>query len=270
VFLTAVGAIAAEEPAPVQVPWEKASFSAGVFYSKIESRLRVGVGQRVGLDAENLFALKPDETVFRVDGSWRFSDNRKHRLDLTWFSFRRSARTDVLQDFTIDNKEGVPVTLNAGTTIHSYVNVDIYEGSYSYSFFQDDRVDFAARAGLYVMPVGIGVKAESYVNKEGSTRFTAPLPVFGYRLDLALTPRWFIRTGAQAFYIEYAGFKGTLLQGQGAVEYVPFKNLAFGVGFDRLNFDLESRGNSYGGVNVNGSLAFAYTGAQLYLRTFFR
>lgn len=269
-FLLLAGGGWAEESVPSQSPWEKAGISAGVFYSKIESQVRLGVGTRLGVDAENLFALNPDETVFRIDGNWRFSDNRKHRLDLMWFSFRRSAQTDILEGFTFENREGETVTVNAGTTLNSFINVDIYEGAYSYSFFQDDRVDFAARVGLYVMPVNLGVKTERIENKEGSARFTAPLPVLGYRLDLALTPRWFIRTGAQAFYVEYAGFKGSLLQSQGALEYVPWKNLAVGLGFDRFNFDLESRGASYAGVNVNGRVRFSYTGLQFYLRTFFK
>jgi hypothetical protein len=269
-LLLIAGHLRAMESSVPPQPWEKAGISAGVFYSKIESRLRVGVGSRVGVDAENLLALNPDETVFRVDGNWRFSDNRKHRLDLMWFSFHRSARTEVLDDFTIENNEGELVTINAGTTINSYLNIDIYEGSYSYSFFQDDRVDLAARVGLYVMPIGLGVQAEGVGNKQASGRFTAPLPVLGYRLDLALTPRWYIRTGAQFFYIEYAGFKGSLLQGQGALEFVPLKNLAVGLGFDHLNFDLQSQGASYAGVNVNGQASVAYTGLQLYLRTFFR
>jgi len=86
--------------------------------------------------------------------------------------------------------------------IGSGVGVDIYEVAYSYSFFQDDRINLAAGLGYYIMPMDFGLNAAGLVNEEGSARFTAPLPVLGLRMDFALTPKWFIRKGSQIFYLE--------------------------------------------------------------------
>lgn len=55
--------------------------------------------------------------------------------------------------------------------------------SYSYSFFQDDRVDLAVSIGVYVMPIDFGVKVSGVLDEGGSEKFTAPLPVFGLRLE---------------------------------------------------------------------------------------
>ena len=82
-------------------------------------------------------------------------------------------------------------------------DLDIYELAYSYSFFQDERIDLAASIGLYVMPIDFSIKSIGALEVEGSQRFTAPLPPLGLRMDIALTPKWFIRTGSQIFYLEY-------------------------------------------------------------------
>jgi hypothetical protein len=77
--------------------------------------------------------------------------------------------------------------------------LDIYELAYSYSFLQDDRIDLAALIGLYVMPIDFGINVAGLVNVNESEKFTAPLPVVGLRMDIALAPRWFLRTGTQIF-----------------------------------------------------------------------
>jgi hypothetical protein len=249
-----------------QGPWEKAGIEAGVFFSRIQSHARYGAGIGVDVDPEKLFGLTEQETVFRTNGFWRFTDNRRHRVDLMWFSFRRDANRKVTEDFDLTDRNGDPITVVAGTEVQSAFDVDIYETSYSYSFFQDDRFDLAARVGLYTMPIRSEINASGFSDTQSSHKFTAPLPVIGYRLDMALTPKWMVRTGTQIFYFKYQSFEGSLVQAQGAVEYKVFKNTALGVGVDTFNFDFSATNTDYPGVDLDGSVGFQYTGLQLYAR----
>lgn len=200
-------------------PWETVGLSAGYFISDVDTSLRLGTGLGVKIDLEDLLGLDSTNSVFRVGGLWRFTDNQRHRLDLSWFSLSRDSTLEILGDITFENDEGEEITIGAGTTVDSFFDLDIYQLSNSYSFFQDDRLDLAAGIGLYIMPIDLGLSTSGFVNERASADFTAPLPVLGLRMDVALTPRWYIRTGTQVFYVEYENFTGSILSFAAAVEY---------------------------------------------------
>ena len=197
----------------------------GCFLSTTDTSFRIGSGIGLSIDAEEALNLDATNSVFRADALWRFSDNKRHRLELTWFSLNRVATRQIGQDITIKDKDGNPITIKAGTAVESYFDLDIYELAYSYSFFQDDRIDLAAGVGFYIMPLDFGLRSSGLVEEDGSASFTAPLPVFGLRMDVALTPKWFLRTGSQIFYLEYDSFTGSVFEFNAAVEYNPWKHL---------------------------------------------
>jgi hypothetical protein len=250
-------------------PWETVGLSAGYFISDVDTSLRLGAGLGVDIDLEDLLGLDSTNSVFRVGGLWRFTDNQRHRLDLSWFSLSRDSTLEILGDITFENDEGEEITIGAGTTVDSFFDLDIYQLSYSYSFFQDDRLDLAAGIGLYIMPIDLGLSTSGFVNERASANFTAPLPVLGLRMDVALTPRWYIRTGTQVFYLEYKNFTGSILSFAAAVEYKPWEHVGIGVGFDTLGINIEADGEDWPEIDLRGKVQFNYTGLQLYLRLFF-
>ncbi|MBI5553014.1 MAG: hypothetical protein HY911_15995 [Desulfobacterales bacterium] len=259
----------AEEKAAAEAPWEKFGVNLGLFASATSSGFRIGSGVGVSVDVEEALGLDSSTLAFRADALWRFTQNRRHRLDFTWFSIHRDGHKQIGQDITIEDSNGEEVTIPAGTTVEGHFDLDIYELAYSYSFFQDERVDLAASLGLYVMPMDFGLSATGLVNESGSQDFTAPLPVVGLRMDFALTPQWFIRSGTQVFYAEYESFKGGVLNFHAAVEYNPWSHVGLGLGFDTLNIHLEADGEDYPAVDLRGEVDFNYTGVQLYARVFF-
>ena len=261
--------VRAEEWNLEEKPWEKFGANFGVFMSATDTSFRIGSGVGLDIDVEELLDLDTTSTVFRTDALWRFSKNRRHRLDFTWFAFKRDGTKQIGQDITIEDGDGNPITIDAGTTINAFFDLDIYEVAYSYSFFQDDRIDLAAGLGLYIMPLDFGLKATGLIDEEGSAKFTAPLPVLGLRMDFALTPQWFIRTGSQIFYLKYENFTGSVLEFRAALEYNPWKHVGIGLGFDSLVVKVEADGQDYPEIDFKGNVEFNYTGFQLYLRIFY-
>jgi hypothetical protein len=247
-------------------PWEKAGANLGVFLSALNTSFRIGSGVGLDIDVEEALGLDSNDTVFRADAFWRFSDNRRHRLDLTWFSFRRDGSRQIFQDITFEDENGNPTTIEAGTNVEANFDLDIYQLAYSYSFIQDERLDLAAGIGLYVMPIDYGLRAIGAVESEASEDFTAPLPVIGLRMDVVLAPKWFVRTGSQVFYLEYEDFTGSILEFRAALEYNPWQHVGFGLGFDALGIQLESDGEDWPGIDFRGNVEFNYTGLQLYVR----
>lgn len=250
-------------------PWEKFNVNLGGFYSNTESSVRVGGGLGVDLDIEKTLDIQVNNTVFRAESGWRFSDNRKHRLDVSWFALHRDAIRTIGQNFDITRPDGSTTTIVAGSEVTSHFNLDIYEVAYSYSFLQDERVDLAFLTGLYVMPIDFGLKSSGVSEAEGSLKFSAPLPVLGFRMDFVLAPKWFFRSQSQFFYAAYKNFQGRLAEMRGAIEYTPLQHVGIGLGFDTLQASFEATGKDYPNVDLSGKVLFQNNGLQLYAKYFF-
>jgi hypothetical protein len=245
-------------------PWEKFSVSLGTFLSNTESSVRLGSGLGLDLNIEDVLGLETKTSVLRAETFWRFSHNRRHRLDASWFALRRTANRTLGEDFDIKDSDGNTVTIQAGSNIESHFNLDIIQAAYSYSFIQDDRLDLAAVGGFYIMPINFGLTATRVTTAEKNLKFTAPLPVVGLRLDVALTPKWYLRTGSQFFYVEYGSFTGKLTELRAAVEFLPVKHFGVGLGVDSMRFRLAANSEDYPNINLNGKVELEYTGLQLY------
>jgi len=250
-------------------PWEKFNLDLGYFIANTKTDFRLGSGLGFSVDVEDLLGLDTTNSAFRAGASWRFTDNRRHRLDFEWFSFRRDGSRTIGEDIHYKDEDGNDQVIEAGTQVDSFFDFDIYEVAYSYSFFQDDRIDLAGSLGLYVMPIDFGLNATGLINYGRSETFTAPLPTFGLRADFAITPKWFFRSGIKVFYLEIGEFAGSILETHAAIEYLPWKHLGFGLGFDSLNVHVEADGEDYPGIDFKGEVDFRYTGLLLYTKLYF-
>ena len=108
-------------------PWEKFSFNLGAFFSTSSTDLRFGSGVGVSIDVEDLLGLDSTSSVFRLDSYWRFSDNRRHRVDFSWFSYNRSGTRTIDENITITPPEGEDIVIPADTKIESFYDLDIYQ-----------------------------------------------------------------------------------------------------------------------------------------------
>jgi hypothetical protein len=253
-----------------RTPWDKMSLQVGYFITTTNTSLRFGSGIGIEIEAEEFLGLDTTSDVFRVDGYWRFTKSRRHRIDLSWFSLNRSGQRVTDQDFVIEDPEGNEITIPAGSSVDAFFNLDIYKAEYSYSFFQDDRFDLAVVLGLYVMPIEAGFSSTGFIDYDLEEDFTAPLPVIGLRSDIALTPKWFVRSGFQVLYLEIDRFEGAIFQANAALEYLPWKHVGIGLGFDLLHLEIEAEGKEdYPGIDLRGNIEFTYAGLSVYGKVYF-
>ncbi len=94
---------ATQENSAGDSPWETFGANLGVFVSATDTSFRIGTGIGVSIDAEQALNLHANNTVFRADALWRFTNNKRHRLDFTWFSLKRDATRRIGQDITIED-----------------------------------------------------------------------------------------------------------------------------------------------------------------------
>ena len=187
-------------------PWERFSFNLGGFITSINSDVSLGAkGLGIEVNLEDALDMDSSVSVFRVDGLWRFSRNLRHRLDLGWFDISRDGSTTLLQDIEIGD-----TIFPLGTEVTSSFDLQVFKGAYSYSFFQDDRMDIGVSFGLFVMPVAFKIDAFGAFEGHERESITAPLPVLGLRADFAITPKLFLKYHLDFFYLEIDQFEGAV------------------------------------------------------------
>ncbi len=245
-------------------PWPSAYAQLGAFLINLESTFILGesnVGLGLNLAVEKFLDLEATNTAFRIDGGWRFTHNRRHRLTMSWFHLNRDGTTTTTKDIELPDS----TVISAGTGINSVFNFAIVRLKYMWSFLLDERIDLHIGAGIYLMPVTYGLGEIGEPRTEHST--TAPLPVISVGFIVALSPNWYLRQSADWMYLEIAGIRGRILESTLAIEYLLHRNIALGLGLEGLGISFETeKESSYPGAEAEGHYGFKYSGVQLYVR----
>ena len=246
-------------------PWEQYSFYFGGFIADINSNVRLGgknLGAGIDVNLEDALGLDTSSTAFRVGATVRFGKSRRHQAEFSWFQLNRDATKTLGQDVTIDN-----VIYPVGTTVDSFLDVQIWKAAYNYSFLLDDRINLAAGLGVFVIPIKYMVSASGIGTTEED--ITAPLPVIGLRADFALTKKWFLRQSINLFYLEIGDFKGGIVDSTTSVEYKPLKNLGLGLSANSFKVGIEAEGDDYPNIDFVGNIKFDYLGLLLYGKLYY-
>jgi hypothetical protein len=249
----------AQQDADTREPWEKWSFAVGGFIADLDNTIRVGApGIGLEIDLEDTLGLDRTQLVYRIDGSYRFGRSRRHRLDVTWFDLSRQATRVLEQEIDIGG-----TVYPIGTTVYSEYDLQFLNARYSYSFYQDDRVDLAGSLGLHITDVGLAVDAAGFGTRGDA--LTAPLPVIGARLDVAITPKWYMRSHAQGLWVKFGNIEGRIADLLLAAEYRGWEKFAIGGGVNSVRLFVES--HDWGGFN--GRIESNFVGLMLYGKVLF-
>jgi len=147
--------------------YTKFSLSVGVFLTNMDTKTRIDgmVGDGTDVDLEGDLGLDNSDTVFRIDGYYRF--NQKHRLDFSVFDLSRSASTLIEKDI-----EWNDTLFPIGTTIDSSFDLNIYKLAYTWSFMRRDKGYLGLTAGLYVADIGTRLTGENVGSSEGRALYS--------------------------------------------------------------------------------------------------
>jgi hypothetical protein len=245
-------------------PWAKFSLSAGGLITAVDSKVRFGPsGVGIGVDVEDLLGFDTELTSFGLEGSWRFTENRRHKVSLAWSDLTRKSDKTLAQDLDLGNGTILP----AGSSVATQFGVNVFRTQYAYSFFQDERMDLALVGGLYVMPLDFQLEATGLQPYSDSFSITAPLPLTGLGLDFAITPKVLLRSRMELFFLDVGDYRGRMLDTALAFEWRAWEHFALGMGVDSFELDVQREGSTtVPGVPFTGRVAFSYYGLRLYLR----
>ena len=205
------------------------------------------------VDLENDLGFDTSDSVLRIDGYFRF--NEAHRIDFSAFDLSRSASKQIQRDIEWDG-EIYPVD----TVVSAGLDLTIYKLAYTWSFMRRERGFVGASIGAYVADIGTSLEASS-LSLVSSHGLTAPMPVVGMRGQYEFADQWTLRGSAEFFAVDYGDYSGNLYDMYAGVDYQLFENVAVGLGYNRVHFDI-----AVAKTDFNGDLDWRYDGGLLFLK----
>lgn len=232
------------------------SISLGVFFTDRDTDTRIDADTDTGTDVnlEDDLGFDRSDSVFRLDGYWRFATN--HRIDVSAFDLSRDAVKVIDRDITIGD-----TVYPIDTQVTGKLDLTIYKAAYTWIFKNEGRTFLGASAGLYVADIGTQFQGPLGLLDREANDITAPLPVFGLRGAWQMSDRWALRGSAELFVFEYDAFDGSLYDVFAGVDYSLTELFSLGLGFNAVRFDL-----GFDDDRLQGDLDWSYEGAMVYLK----
>jgi len=234
---------------------DRFSLSLGVFITdrNTDAEFDGSIDDGTNINFETDLGIDSSDTVFRVDGYYRFSE--RHRFDFSVFDLSRSASKQIVKDIQWGD------TLFAIDTVVKTDNaLSVYKAAYTYSFLNREDGYLGATFGFYVADSKIRLEEENLGSAEVG-QLTAPLPVIGLRGEYALSDRWSFRASGEFFFIEYENVDGSLVDFYAGIDYQVLDNLSVGLGINSVNINVDATDSTF-----NGALDWRYSGALVFLK----
>jgi len=193
---------------------------------------------------EDTLGLEEQTSTFGLRISHRF--NRRHSLQLSASDLRRTAARTIDADIAWGD-----YVFRAEGTVVSELTTRILRLKWSYDLSDSDRLSAGFSAGLSTFDLGLKLKGEARLEDETGEVWVdgvvegadviAPVPVAGFFLEYALTPKWSLHFDTEAIYLELGGQRGRVLLSEFTMEYS--FNHRIGVVVGVSGTDLEYRGD---------------------------
>lgn len=241
----------AEAGGAMQMLTDKTQLQLGGYHPKIDSGLSIhGSNDRAGtdVDMESDLGMADAKTSLWLTANYRFAD--RHRVGFSYFNLNRDASHTLERSLDVGDQ-----TYLLGMQAHGKLDIDVAMLDYNYLFAKADNYEAFVSAGLHRIAVStqIGVDGSVSNGSGGSSSASfettvrsvnAPLPVVGVGGTYVFNDSWAVTGNARYFGLNLDTLDGSLSVIEAAVQYHPWRNVGFSLGytFDRLDFDLNKNG----------------------------
>jgi len=238
-----------------------------MFVANFETEVRLTpkdlpVGARI--NTKDQLGMESDTNVLRLDGYYRF--NNTHSIDFSYFGVKSDGNKVINEDIKWTDNDGNENTINAGATIKSYFDMDVYKINYGYSFYHNEKVELMLTAGLHITSLDVGLSANGVVDGTSTSTYsssagaTIPLPVIGFKGEYTIiNKRLFVNYRSEYFTLNYDDYKGSLISTALNLEYRFVDHVGVGLGYNSNKIYLQTDDGDKK-LEVSNDL----TGAMLY------
>lgn len=229
-------------------PWfqETIAFKGAAIFAFIDSDITYNGRD---LDLEDDLDLDDFSALPSLDLRWRFTRNRKHRLEASYFSILRTDSRTLDFDLELPNDTVIPIGVRTETDF----NVHIATLTYGYSILHRERMEFGLFAGLDFIVAEAEVDGKCSIGDLPldcdddliEENFNVPFPTAGLYLDWALAEKLALMTRFQYFGIKFEGIHGQLFRGKVRLQHRTFRHVDLFLGYDVLGANVDFGSSSF-------------------------
>jgi hypothetical protein len=239
---------------------DKWKFALGGYFPSMNTKLKID-GIQVGdnIDLENL-GFSEDESVWRLDGYWRFA--KKHRLNFGYYQLNRDGSTGISDSIEIGD-----IVIPIDAQVASELKLGFYTIDYMYSFYQGEKWEMSGGLGAYWVDLDFSIGASLDINGNPigggavfeSTDFSGPLPYLALQFEYYITPKWLASFKGGYFQLKVEDIDGKLMTFGANLEYQFTKRWGIGTGYSAFKIDVDLEDGS-----LKSNIEYSYSGFQLY------
>lgn len=208
-------------------------------YESTTSLTSADVGLGIAFSPEDSLGWDSDQTVFRLDGRYRF--NPSHSLSFSLYRISVDGVQSLIEEIDWIDREGNPITIPVGASVSSGLNYDILKLSYLWTYYSNEKLELTVGAGLHVTWLAVDIEAETTSSGIGAEKAdsTLPLPVLAIGLDYNVSSKlsWYLKS--EMFAISLGDWHGVYSDTQFGTEYRAFENVGFGIGLGTSSLDID-------------------------------
>ena len=209
------------------------------------------------IDLSEDLGLGDSVTVPRGMFTYRFS--RRHQVNASFYKIKRSHQ--IVLDRTIEIGENeYPI----GAQVDTFANATFYKASYTWLFYDKDKVAIGASVGLNVIDFNVGLKGMLDLGGAGGDEVvesggtTAPVPVLGLRIGYRATRKLSLVAAVDFLSLEIGEWGGTFRESYVLLDWRFSKHFSIGGGINALNLDVSFDDDVLASYrqNYRGAIAF--------------
>lgn len=242
---------------------DRVNLAAGSYTVDFNTTAAVGVGGVIGtfIRLENQLRLAEDKSDVFLDGFYRITP--KKTLQFTWLRLARDAVTVI--DESIDF-QGIEFK----GFVASQFDSTLFKLVYSYSFFNNGKVNGGFAAGLSTYRYKLGLAGDIVIRDENGNEvgtdiddqvedLLIPLPTVGIFLDYAIMKRLIFRARVDFLDVSIGDLEGRLLDTKMSLDWYFNKNIGIGFATAGTTLDVQDTGDDPFSAN------YRYSGLQFYV-----
>ncbi len=228
--------VGAAETDNVWMKTDRVSIAVGAFFVEESTEVRLssstlGTGTRFSFQDD--LGLDEDAEVARLAGHYRFKP--RHRINFSYFNISNDATTTLLRDIQFED-----TVFTAGTSVDSKLDLTVTNILYTYSFFQNAKLDLGVSTGVNIYEFDSKITAPSTgIEEDGDG--TAPFPVFGLRLKWAFRPKFLFGASWDYFEIDDGDIEAQVIDILIRVEHQTWNRVGLGLGYNDVSIEAENK-----------------------------
>jgi hypothetical protein len=212
------------------------------------------------LVAEDDLGLDDQVEQARMEFDIRMGERNHLRID--YFKLNRFG--EVIADQPIRYGD---FDFDIGDHIRSSLDWRVLSLTYTYSLFRSERFEAGAGLGLHIIEAKSEIGEPGTLNRE---RFSevAPFATIAANVAYRISKRWAVTARGQSFEYSQDDLTGRLSDFHADVQYRWHKNLAVGLGYTNLRYELQTDTNYQPG-DKPGFFDMSIKGPELFVRASF-